>query len=147
MRPIENSGSDGGGAGSTETEEKGGKRFGDKKNFGEGTGGKGSHGKTTPMKLCEIRTAIPKSSLDATRRTIWFTPTASGPATVHFNAPGLNAGEPLKIIGSSKGAVRSGNVSMELNDGIRIEIEVLFDLPYSGPIEIFATAEKLEIVV
>jgi len=139
-RPKENSGFDGGGAGTKETEEKGGKRFGDKKGFGDGTDSKGSQGKTTPIKLHELRTAIPKSDLGATRRIVWFTPTVSGSATVNINATGLNAGEPLKMTSSSEGKVSNGNLSIELIDGIRVAIEVSFDSAYSGPIEVFATS-------
>lgn len=143
LRPQENTGDDGGG-GDKETRETGGKRSGDQKGPGAGSGGSGTQGKVPPLKLRGLRTAIPSDQPDALKRTIWFTPTVSGAAVVQLEATGLNTGEPLPVVATSNGAVHKGNVAIELTEGERVSLEVTFDAPYSGPVEVFATAELQE---
>ena len=63
---------------------------------------------------------------------------------VQLEATGLNTGEPLPVVATSNGAVHKGNVAIELTEGERVSLEVTFDAPYSGPLEVFATAELQE---
>lgn len=141
LRPKEESGDEGGG-GSEETHEKGGKRSGDQKGPGLGTGGAGTSGRVPPLKLRGLRTAIPPNDPAASKRIVWFTPTASGQAVVQIEATGLNAGEVLPVVSSSDGTIRKGNVAIDLVEGARIALEVTFDAPYSGPIEVFAIVQQ-----
>lgn len=139
QRPQENSGDDGGG-GDKETRKKGGKRSGDQKGPGTGSGGSGTQGKAPPLKLRGLRTAIRSDNPDALNRTIWFTPTVTGAAVVQLEATGLNTGEPLPVVATSTGAVRKGKVEIELTEGERVSLELTFDAPYAGPVEVFVTA-------
>ncbi|GAB2884783.1 hypothetical protein GCM10027202_11700 [Microvirgula curvata] len=139
----ENSGNEGG-DNDQETKRSRGKRSGDKQGPGAGSGGSGKQGKVPPLKLRDLRTAIPKNGADAWKRTIWFTPTVSGKATVKLEATGLHTGEPLPVVTASTGSVRNGSVELDLNEGVRISLGVTLDAPYAGPIEVFATAETQE---
>ncbi|WP_439486121.1 hypothetical protein [Blastomonas fulva] len=143
QRQQENAGEDGGG-GDKKSEETGGKRSGDQKGPGTGTGGSGTTGKVPPLKLRGLRTAIPSGNTDAIKRTVWFTPTVTGAAVVQLEATGLNTGEPLSVVATSAGAVRKGKVEIDLKEGERISLEVTFDAPYPGPVEVFAVAELQE---
>lgn len=135
---------DEGGGGTKETRESGGRRSGDESGPGSGTGGTGTSGKVPPMKLSALRTRIPGDASDTLRRTIWFTPTANGRATIQIEATGVNTGEPLVVVSSSFGNVRQGNILLDLTEGDRVELDVAFDAPYPGPVEVFATTEDVE---
>lgn len=143
QRRQENAGEDGGG-GEKESQARGGKRSGDQKGPGAGTGGSGTTGKVPPLKLTGLRTAIPSGNADAKKRTVWFTPSVSGAAVVQLEATGLNTGEPLSVVSTSVGAVCKGKVALDLTEGERVSLEVTFDAPYPGPVEVFAVAELQE---
>lgn len=140
LKPKDNEGDEGGG-GTGESQENGGRRSGDQQGPGSGTEGTGTQGKVPPLKLRGLRTAIPVGTSDALKRTVWFTPTVSGSALVQIEATGLNSGEVLPVVSSSSGSVRKGNVAIQLTEGVRVALDVTFDAPYSGPVEVFATAE------
>lgn len=146
MRTQENAGEEGGG-GDKKTTSKGGSRSGNQKGPGTGSGGKGTMGKVPPLKLRGLRTAIPSGDVNPLRRTIWFTPSVTGAAVVQLEATGLNTGEPLPVVAASAGAVHKGKVKLEITEGVRIALEVTFDAPYAGPLEVFATAETKEAAV
>src|SRR6185369_7373970 len=121
-------------------------RSGDQQGPGAGSGGTGTQGKVPPLKLRGLRTAIPSNDPEALKRTVWFTPTVTGAAIVQLEATGLNTGEPLPVVASSTGVVRKGRVEIDLKEGERVSLEVTFDAPYAGPVEVFATGEKQEAV-
>ena len=72
-------------------------------------------------------------------RTIWFTPTASGKTTVRIDATGINNAERLNIASTNIGSVSAGNLIVELQEGVRVCIDLELDARYDGPIEIVAS--------
>ncbi len=143
QRSQENAGEEGGG-GKKETKESGGKRSGNQQGLGAGSGGSGTQGKAPPLKLRGLRTVIPSDDAAALKRTVWFTPTVTGLAIVQLEATGMNNGEPLPVVASSVGVIRKGKVEIDLREGERVSLQVTFDAPYAGPVEVFATAQIQE---
>lgn len=119
-------GDEGGSSQEEENDEEGG-TGGKGSGEGDGTGGKGKRAVRLPMPLLNPRTQLPDGA-DAARRLIRFTPEKSGRAFLKFQALGLNKPEEL--------AVKGGEVSVSCIEGQRQAIEVEFEIPYSGPIEI-----------
>lgn len=146
LRRQPNTGEEGGG-GSSKADQAGGRRNGDKKGPGEGTGGRGSSGKVPPLKLKGVRTRLRDSDSAALTRTVLFTPTATGDAVIQLEATGLNIGEPLTVVKTSSGTVSKGGVAIKLTDGVRVELDLTFDAEYAGPIEVFANLVNSEVVV
>lgn len=123
-------GGNGGGDNETETPGGGGEGTGE----GDGTGGSGSRSVRKPMPLLNPRTQIPDPD-DLSRRVIWFTPMQSGTARLKFQTLGLSNPEDLKIVG--------GWPEVECAAAKRQKIEVEFELPYGGPIEIVSWSEEV----
>ena len=144
QRLQENSGEIGG-AGTSKTRKTGGSRSGEHNGAGAGNGGgTGTLGMTMPIKLQGLRTAIPRDDPSTARRTIWFTPTVSGTAILQLEATGLNSGEKLPLVAASIGSIRNGGAEISLEEGERTCLDVTFDSPYAGPVEVFALAENRE---
>lgn len=119
-------GEEGGSAGSGSNSTTGGTGGNDEGN-GDGKGGSGARARYLPMPLLNPRTQIPDAT-NPRRRIIRFTPENSGPASLGFEALGLSKAEPL--------AVKGGPPTVDCIAGTRMEIEVEFETPYTGPIEI-----------
>lgn len=119
-------GDEGGSAQGDENEEDGG-TGGKGSGEGTGTGGKGKRRILLPMPLLNPRTQLPDAS-DPGRRIVRFTPEKSGRAVLKFQALGLNKPEDLPVKG--------GEVAVDCNAGERHAVEVEFELPYAGPVEI-----------
>lgn len=119
-------GDEGGSAREDENEEKGG-IGGTGPGSGRGTGGEGGRASRLPLPLLNPRTQLPDAA-DPGRRIIRFTPERSGRAILKFQALGLNRPEDL--------SVKGGEVSVDCTAGERQKIEVEFELPYGGPVEI-----------
>lgn len=100
---------------------------------GSGTGGAGKRAAYLPMPLANPRTHLPDAD-DATRRLIRFTPEKSGQAVLKFETLGLGNSEDLHTVG--------GLINIDCTAGERQEIEVQFEIPYAGPIEIISWSEE-----
>lgn len=122
----EDEGEEGGASQEDENESDGG-NGGTGPGEGEGTGGKGKRAVRLPMPLLNPRTQLPDSA-DPRRRIVRFTPEKSGPAILKFQALGLNKPENLPVTG--------GDIAVNCTAGERHEVEVTFELPYGGPVEI-----------
>jgi hypothetical protein len=105
---------------------------------GSGTGGTGNAGDAPPVALKEFRNVM-GAAPTGRARTIWFTPTASGKTTVRIDATGINNAERLKIASTNIGSVSAGNLIVELQEGVRVCIDLELDARYDGPIEIVAS--------
>lgn len=130
-----------GGGGTDGTGQSGGRRNGTERGPGAGTGGTGTSGKVPPLRLKGVRTSL-AGTPGQERRRILFTPTASGRATIRVEATGINSGEALDVTSSNAGALSGGAIDLDLVDGTRVELEVGFDSPYAGPIEVLAALQS-----
>jgi len=122
---------------------KGGKGKGTGEGTGNGTGGTGNRGKRTSVNLSDERNLF--SNVDDLRcRAIFFTPDQSCEARLIVNAPGMNSIEELRLISTSKGNLSGGRLEINLKQGEREKIDVVFTEPYGGPIDIIALAQQSE---
>lgn len=119
-------GVEGGSTQEGENEEEGG-TGGTGPGEGGGTGGKGKRAVRQPMALLNPRTQLPDAS-NPGRRIVRFTPETSGRAILRFQALGLNKPEELPVKG--------GEIAITCIAGERHNVEVEFELPYGGPVEI-----------
>lgn len=91
----------------------------------------------TPIDLQNERNVM-ADSLDRRKRRLFFTSPVSGNLNIGVEASGLNSPEELWIIGTAQGEVRNGEVVISAAKGQRIVLDVDFDVPYVGPIELNA---------
>lgn len=110
----------------------------DGRGAGDASGGRGRGGNLPALPLREVRNLVPAGAKQS--RVLWFTPEASGPATLQIEAPGINSPEPLKIISTSAGEVSDGTVLIDMVEGVRTRLELTLDLAYDGPLEAAALA-------
>jgi hypothetical protein len=75
-----------------------------------------------------------------------FTPSEGGVATIMLEAPGLNDSEDLKVLKTTDGDVAAGKIVKRVVANERTRIDLEFDEPYAGPIELSASIEPEEIV-
>lgn len=105
---------------------------------GSGTGGSGKAGQAPPVALKELRNVMGPGPTGQCR-TIWFTPTVSGKTSIRLDATGINSAERLNIASANAGGVSGGNLIIDLEEGVRLRVEVELDAPYDGPIEVAAS--------
>lgn len=87
--------------------------------------------------LDQVRSRIPHGA-DERSRTIYFTPGVGGNAELTVAASGLSEDVALSLTAVSGGRVVNGRVQMALLKGQRTAIDITFDEPFSGPIELVA---------
>lgn len=103
---------------------------------GPGEGGRGRTGNGSPVPLRELRNVMSDDS--ALGRTVWFTPDASGVAVMRLDATGVSSSTRLIVRSTNPGAVFSGDIHVDLVKDVRMRIDIEFDAPYAGPIEVAA---------
>ncbi|APO66154.1 hypothetical protein IE4872_CH00489 [Rhizobium gallicum] len=77
-------------------------------------------------------------SLNTRKRRLFFTSPVTGNLNVGVEASGLNSPEELSIVSAAQGDVKNGEVIISATKGQRIILDVDFDVPYVGPIELNA---------
>lgn len=92
-----------------------------------------------PIELISERAIIPDRS-QLRRRRLMFTSPVSSDIIIATDASGLNAEEQLAIVSTSIGNVSNDTLEISCEAGVRQSIDVEFDVPYDGPIEISAYA-------
>ena len=115
------------GGGATQHGEGTRKNGGEGPGKGAGTGGTGTHSSKKPFVLNEPRTLVPDSQ-DFSRRRILFTPAESGEAFLKFESSGLSDTQDLPTL--------PAECRVQCVAGERQQIDVCFETPYDGPIEI-----------
>ena len=90
-----------------------------------------------PVKLISERALIPDRS-NLSKRQIKFTSPVSADIVLYADATGLTASERLNPVNTSEGRIENSAVEVSCTAGQRISIDVVFDVPYSGPVEILA---------
>lgn len=119
---------------------------GKKTEFGGGSGGggggnkgegeKGTQGQRQSIALTAVRNRVPSG--DDRRRSLFFTVGVSGVIELSVQATGVNAPELLIVTGTSAGGLDKGRIMLPVIGGARQQIDIEFDEPYDGPIEISA---------
>ena len=116
----------------------------DDPNPGPGHGGEGKQGRSLPTEVRDLRNVLSNAGPQPTRK-VWFTPTATGITTIRFESPGLNNAVRLVIASADTGDLKAGELTLPLVEGVRQKIEVAFDAPYDGPVEIVASVAADEV--
>jgi len=112
---------------------------------GPGHGGEGKQGRSVPTEVRDLRNVLSSAGSQPTRK-VWFTPTATGMTTIRFESPGLNSAVRLFVASADTGDVKAGELKLALVEGVRQKIEVGFDAPYDGPVEIVASVAVDEVL-
>jgi hypothetical protein len=102
--------------------------------------GTGGAGEARPIYLADTRNFVPSDNNPKTR-TILFTPSEGGTATILLEASGLSENEPLKVVRASGATILAGQIVAPVIANQRIRMDVEFDEPYVGPVEIHASVE------
>ncbi|MAO93614.1 MAG: hypothetical protein CMM78_00230 [Rhodospirillaceae bacterium] len=90
-----------------------------------------------PIELISERALIPDRR-ELKKRRLIFTSPVSSHVVISTDASGLNAEERLTIISASIGSVSNDTLEITCEAGKRQSVDVEFDVPYGGPIEISA---------
>ena len=90
------------------------------------------------VKLISERVLIPDRS-NPSRRQIRFTSPVSADIVLYADATGLTASERLNPVSTSEGRIKDSAVVVACTAGRRTSIDVVFDAPYTGPVEILAS--------
>lgn len=98
---------------------------------GSGTGGEGASQSSRSFNISDIRTIIPDLN-SPTKRIVYFTPQESGTVTLSFSSSGLTEAEELILSNGEK----AGTIKCVSNQRIGVDVE--FNSPYTGPIEVSA---------
>ena len=91
----------------------------------------------TPVELESERVLIPDRS-NPSRRQIRFTSPISAEIVLCVDATGLTDSERLKPVSTSEGRIENSAVVVSCTADRRTSIDVVFDAPYTGPVEILA---------
>ena len=91
----------------------------------------------TPVELVSERALIPDKS-NPSRRQIRFTSPVSADIVLYAEATGLTNSERLNPVSTSEGRIENSAVEVSCTAGQRTSIDVEFDAPYIGPVEISA---------
>lgn len=90
-----------------------------------------------PVKLISERVLIPDKS-NPSRRQIRFTSPISAEIVFYAQATGLTNSERLNPVNTSEGRIENSTIEVYCTAGQRTRIDVVFDAPYTGPVEILA---------
>ena len=96
-----------------------------------------------PVKLISERVLIPDRS-NPSKRQIKFTSPVSADIVLYADATGLTASERLNPVSTSEGRIKNSAVVVACTAGQRTSIDVVFDAPYTGPVEILASRVEEE---
>lgn len=102
--------------------------------------GSGGSGESKHITLSDIRNFVPADN-NPKARTIFFTPSAGGKAIISLEAPGLAVNEALRVVRANGTAMSAGRIELPVTANQRARINVEFDEPYVGPIELQASLE------
>lgn len=90
-----------------------------------------------PIEL-EAERALIADRGELKKRRLIFTSPVSSVVLISTDASGLNAEERLSIVSASTGSVSNDTLEISCEAGKRQSVDVEFDVPYGGPIEISA---------
>jgi hypothetical protein len=93
-----------------------------------------------PVVLSDVRNLLPTAT-NPHLRTIMFTPSEGGRATILLEASGLNNSEDMKVLKATGAEANGGKLVRQFVAGERTRIDIEFDEPYAGPIELSANIE------
>jgi hypothetical protein len=93
-----------------------------------------------PIVLSDVRNLLP-STANPRLRTIMFTPSEGGRATIVLEASGLTDSEDMMVLKATGAEANGGKLIRDLVAGERTRIDIEFDEPYAGPIELSANIE------
>ncbi len=96
-----------------------------------------------PVKLISERVLIPDRS-NPSKKQIKFTSPVSADIVLYADATGLTASERLNPVSTSEGRIKNNAVVVACTAGRRTSIDVVFDAPYTGPVEILASRVEEE---
>jgi hypothetical protein len=82
-----------------------------------------------------------RSPRDGRARSLYFTPSESGTATISIEATGLASSEDVAVKSASGSQVLNGRIRRHFNANERTRIDIEFAEPYSGPIELRVSVE------
>lgn len=97
-------------------------------------------GTRTTISLEDVRSTMPING-DGHGRTIFFTPQATGNVEIMVAAAGLSDDVELVLNGASTGNVVKGKLKTAVIAGERMQVDVRFADPFSGPIELSANGD------
>lgn len=100
----------------------------------------GTRTSARPIVLSDVRNLLP-SAVNPRLRTIMFTPSEGGRATIVLEASGLTDSEDMKVLKAFGAEAKGGRLIRDLVAGERTRIDIEFDEPYAGPIELSANIE------
>lgn len=101
-------------------------------------------GEARPIMLADVRNLLPRAE-NPKARTIMFTPSEGGMATILLEASGLNDSEDLRVMHATDASVSGGRITRRVEANERTRIDIEFDEPYLGPIELTASIEPEEV--
>lgn len=102
----------------------------------KGDGAKGVQGQRQTIALAGVRNRAANSN--GKERTLFFTVGVSSVVELTIHATGVNAPELLIVTSASVGKLEKGKIVLSVEGGERQQLNVEFDEPYDGPIEIVA---------
>lgn len=106
---------------------------------GEGVGGKGNQSETLQVKLSNIRNKLPTdANSNCNIREVFFTSPISGEIRITIQATGINNNVKVNIVSTDKGAVKAGDIVLDVLKEERNHLVVGFQEPYEGPLELNA---------
>ncbi len=112
-----------------EGEESGGAGSG----AGGGEGGTGKNKSKKPVRMEKLRTVIPDPEHPAVRR-VFFTPSVNGTVYLGLEYTGVSDSESIPLKG--------GGMKVDCERGKRISVDVEFEQPYSGPVEVYGWKQE-----
>lgn len=102
----------------------------------KGDGDKGTQGQRQAIALAGVRNRGADES--GNKRSLFFTVDVSCAIELSVQATGINAPELLIVTGTSAGELEKGRIVLPVKGGERQHLDIAFDEPYDGPIEISA---------
>lgn len=90
-----------------------------------------------PVVLQNERNLLPETT-NSHRRRLLFTSPVAGEVVISIDATGLSTSETLVVVKASRGSVDKGSLKLTCTLSERVSVDVEFDRPYAGPIELSA---------
>lgn len=143
-KPVTSSSKTGGAAGGAGGSGGKGKGSGGGKGRGTGggTGGSGHKGVAKPIKLQDCRVRMEPHGSAYSHRII-FTPDRTSHGRLRISAAGLTGTSSLRVSGAEHGDLNTGSIDLDLQEGVRVSIGVIFEDTFEGPLEL-ACVDKVE---
>lgn len=105
---------------------------------GSGTRGEGTRDARNEPQRVNLLNVRNRISAGSDKRSIFFSADGSGLVQLTILATGVNASEQLYIKATNEGKLLRGSVMVPVVSGARHQVDVVFDEPYDGPIEVGA---------